>query len=171
MLQRACSFFQKTGRLRPAGVSCGFLRSRSDLLKAQRILLPPAVRAPHGGRRREADGFVAIVNYCIIALIQAEKGVADRPDLSCEEVEVLYDKYAGEAKSLMERKNHDYGEAWRSMRISSLCDMVLQKILRVKQIEDNGGRTCVSEGVEANYYDMLNYSVFALIKLAENHAW
>ena len=86
---------------------------------------------------------------------------------------VMYLGYVtdGEAKSLMERKNHDYGEAWRSMRISSLCDMVLQKILRVKQIEDNGGRTCVSEGVEANYYDMLNYSVFALIKLAENHAW
>lgn len=173
VLQRCHALFSK--KLADYGPAWRILRlpSLTDqiFIKAQRIR-----SLQQSGHRMvddegEADGFVAIVNYCIIALIQAGKGVADRPDLSCEEVEVLYDKYAGEAKSLMERKNHDYGEAWRSMRISSLCDMVLQKILRVKQIEDNGGRTCVSEGVEANYYDMLNYSVFALIKLAENHAW
>ena len=119
----------------------------------------------------EAGEFVAIVNYCIIALIQIEKGVAERPDMSHEEVETLYDKYAREAKELMMRKNHDYGEAWREMRISSLCDIILQKLLRVKQIEDNGGLTKVSEGVDANYYDMLNYSIFALIKFMENDEW
>ena len=119
----------------------------------------------------EADGFIAIVNYCIVALIQIEKGVTERPDMSHAEVDALYLKFAAEAKTLMERKNHDYGEAWRSMRISSLCDIILQKILRVKQIEDNGGLTKVSEGIDANYYDMLNYSVFALIKLMENDEW
>lgn len=91
--------------------------------------------------------------------------------MSHEEVEALYDKYAREAKELMMRKNHDYGEAWREMRISSLCDIILQKLLRVKQIEDNGGLTKVSEGVDANYYDMLNYSIFALIKFMENDEW
>lgn len=140
-------------------------------IKAQRIR-----SLQQSGRRMvddeaEADGFVAIVNYCIVALIQIEKGVSERPDLPGQEVEALYQKFAGQAKALMERKNHDYGEAWRSMRLSSLCDMILQKILRIKQIEDNGGQTAVSEGIEANYYDMLNYSVFALIKLSENNEW
>ena len=119
----------------------------------------------------EADGFVGIVNYCIIALIQIEKGVVERPDMTAEQVEELYRVFARKAKELMLRKNHDYGEAWRSMRLSSLCDIILQKILRIKQIEDNQGLTMVSEGVDANYYDMLNYSVFALIKLSENDAW
>lgn len=139
-------------------------------IKAQRIrsLQQSGSRMVDEG---EAEGFVGIVNYCIIALIQAEKGVSDRPDMPNEEVEALYGRFAREARELMERKNHDYGEAWRSMRISSLCDIILQKILRVKQIEDNHGQTSVSEGVEANYFDMLNYSVFALIKLMEDNAW
>jgi hypothetical protein len=109
--------------------------------------------------------FIGIVNYSIIALIQLEKGVAEQPDLSDEEIEELYEKYYNESKELMKSKNHDYGEAWRDMRVSSLTDLILQKLLRVKQIEDNQGKTLISEGIDANYYDMINYAIFALIKL------
>lgn len=109
--------------------------------------------------------FIGIVNYSIIALIQLEKGVAEQPDLSDEEIEELYEKYYNESKELMKSKNHDYGEAWREMRVSSLTDLILQKLLRVKQIEDNQGKTLISEGIDANYYDMINYAIFALIKL------
>ena len=115
----------------------------------------------------EVGEFIAIVNYCIIALIQIDKGVVDRPDMSQMEAESLYRNFALKAKELMCRKNHDYGEAWREMRVSSLTDIILQKLLRVKQIEDHQGKTLVSEGVDANYYDMLNYAVFALIKFME----
>ena len=100
-----------------------------------------------------------------MALIQLEKGVVEQPDLSVEEVTRLYDEKIAETKQLMENKNHDYGEAWRDMRVSSLTDLILQKLLRVKQIEDNKGKTLVSEGIDANYQDMINYSVFALILL------
>ena len=106
-----------------------------------------------------------------MALIQIEKGVVERPDINAGEALELYMKYAQKSKELMMCKNHDYGEAWRDMRISSLCDIILQKILRVKQIEDNGGVTTVSEGIDANYYDMVNYSAFALIKMMENGQW
>lgn len=109
--------------------------------------------------------YIGIINYCIIALIQLELKTDSRLELPYEEVELLYNKYAKQTKQLMEDKNHDYGEAWRDMRISSLTDLILMKIFRVKQIEDNKGQTIVSEGVDANYMDMLNYSVFALIKL------
>ena len=109
--------------------------------------------------------FIGIVNYSIIALIQLEKGIAEQPDLENEEVKVLYLKYCNESKELMKSKNHDYGEAWRDMRVSSLTDLILQKLLRVKQIEDNQGKTLISEGIDANYFDMINYSIFALIKL------
>jgi hypothetical protein len=109
--------------------------------------------------------FIGIVNYSIIALIQLEKGVTEQPDLSDEEIEELYEKYYNESKELMKSKNHDYGEAWRDMRVSSLTDLILQKLLRVKQIEDNQGKTLISEGIDANYYDMINYAIFALIKL------
>jgi hypothetical protein len=110
--------------------------------------------------------YIGIVNYCVIALIQLELGVSSDPDnLGQEVASQLYDKYIYKAKSLMEDKNHDYGEAWRDMRIESLTDIILMKLLRIKQIEDNDGRTFISEGVDANYYDMINYSVFALIKL------
>jgi hypothetical protein len=109
--------------------------------------------------------YIGIINYCIISLIQLELKDDARLELPYEEVEQLYNKYATQTKQLMEDKNHDYGEAWRDMRISSLTDLILMKIFRVKQIEDNKGQTIVSEGVDANYMDMLNYSVFALIKL------
>ncbi|MFV0530934.1 MAG: DUF1599 domain-containing protein [Flavobacteriales bacterium] len=114
------------------------------------------------------DGeFVAIINYSTIALIQLELGVADQPELGIKEAIEYYKKYVLEAKTLMQNKNHDYGEAWRDMRVSSITDMILQKILRTKQIEDNQGKTLVSEGLDANYFDMLNYAVFALILLEE----
>ena len=111
----------------------------------------------------ETGEFIGIINYSIMALIQLELGVADQPDLSVEKATELYDTKIKQTKELMEHKNHEYGEAWREMRVSSLTDLILQKLLRVKQIEDNKGKTLVSEGIDANYQDMINYSVFALI--------
>ena len=98
-----------------------------------------------------------------MALIQLDLGVVEQPDLDAAKAVELYDEKAALTKKLMEDKNHDYGEAWREMRVSSLTDLILQKLLRVKQIEDNKGKTLVSEGIDANYQDMINYSVFALI--------
>lgn len=109
--------------------------------------------------------FIAIVNYGIIGLIQLELGYADSADLSATEVMNLYDKYMTITKELMYAKNHDYDEAWRSMRISSYTDLILMKLYRTKQIEDNKGKTLVSEGIDANYMDMINYALFGLIKL------
>jgi len=111
----------------------------------------------------ETGEFIGIINYSIMALIQIDKGIAEQPDLNVEEATRLYDEKVLLTKTLMEAKNHDYGEAWRDMRISSLTDLILQKLLRVKQIEDNMGKTLVSEGIDANYQDMINYAVFALI--------
>mgnify|MGYP003640930767 CR=1 FL=1 len=116
----------------------------------------------------ETSEFIGIINYSIMALIQLEKGVAEQPDLEANEIASLYDKHIDETKTLMQNKNHDYGEAWREMRVSSLTDLILQKLLRVKQIEDNKGKTLVSEGIDANYQDMINYAVFALILMKEN---
>lgn len=109
--------------------------------------------------------YIGIINYCVIAMIQLDLGVDAALELSADEVEPLFDNKVQETKELMFAKNHDYGEAWRDMRISSLTDLILQKLYRVKQIEDNQGQTLASEGILANYQDMLNYSVFALIKL------
>ena len=133
-------------------------------IKAQRIrqLQENATRKVDEGEYSE---FIGIVNYSIMALIQLEKGVVEQPDLKTEEATELYDNHVRITKSLMENKNHDYGEAWRDMRISSLTDLILQKLLRVKQIEDNKGKTIVSEGLDANYQDMINYAIFALIHM------
>ena len=109
--------------------------------------------------------FIGIVNYCVMALIQLELKKDNRLELPADEVIKLYQEKILDAKNLMMAKNHDYGEAWRDMRVSSLTDLILLKILRVKQIEDNKGKTIISEGIDANYSDMLNYSVFALIHL------
>lgn len=111
----------------------------------------------------ETGEFIGIINYSIMALIQLDLGVVEQPDLDWENAVKLYDEKVTLTKELMEAKNHDYGEAWRDMRVSSLTDLILQKVLRVKQIEDNKGKTLVSEGIDANYQDMINYSVFALI--------
>ena len=113
----------------------------------------------------ETGEFIGIINYSLMALIQLELGVVEQPDLDVTEAVALYDAKIALTKSLMEAKNHDYGEAWREMRVSSLTDLILQKLLRVKQIEDNQGKTLVSEGIDANYQDMINYAVFALILL------
>lgn len=113
----------------------------------------------------EVSEFIGIINYSVMALIQIELGVVVQPDLEAKEAIALFDKHVGITKSLMENKNHDYGEAWRDMRVSSLTDLIIQKLLRVKQIENNQGKTEVSEGIDANYQDMINYAVFALIHL------
>ncbi len=133
-------------------------------IKAQRIrsLQQNAVRKVDEG---EVSEFIGIINYCIMALIQLDKGIVEQPDLSTEEATALYEEKVAITKKLMEDKNHDYGEAWRDMRVSSLTDLILQKLLRVKQIEDNAGKTIVSEGIDANYQDMINYAVFALIHI------
>ncbi len=109
--------------------------------------------------------FIGIVNYSVMALIQLEKGVAEEADLDEKTALELYNKYIYTARDLMLNKNHDYDEAWRNMRVSSLDDIILMKLLRIKQIEDNKGKTLVSEGPDANYYDIINYALFALIKL------
>lgn len=136
-------------------------------IKAQRIrsLQENEVQKIEEGERSE---FIGIINYSIMALVQLEKGIAEQPDLNVNEALLLFDQHTTATKALMENKNHDYGEAWRDMRISSLTDLILQKLLRVKQIEDNKGKTLVSEGIDANYQDMVNYAIFALIHLGES---
>ena len=133
-------------------------------IKAQRIreLQKNSVRKIDEG---QSDEFIGIINYSIMALIQIEKGVSEEPDIDLEESLILYNKISENTKYLMLDKNHDYGEAWREMRVSSLTDLILQKLLRIKQIEDNSGKTLVSEGIDANYSDIINYEVFALIHL------
>ena len=116
----------------------------------------------------EIEEFMGIINYSIMALIQIELGVSEYPDLSSKEALIAYNKHLEITYNLMVNKNHDYGEAWREMRVSSLTDLILQKLLRVKQIEKNNGKTIVSEGVDANYQDIINYSVFSLIHLKIN---
>ncbi len=111
--------------------------------------------------------FIGIINYCVMALIQLDLNDDKRLEIPPEEVLKLYNKYILQAKKLMLQKNHDYGEAWRDMRVSSLTDLILMKILRVKQIEDNSGKTIISEGIDANYYDMINYAIFAMIHLSK----
>ena len=136
-------------------------------IKAQRI------RGLQTNKERKVDEgqiseFIGIINYSIMSLIQIEKGIVESPDLNLDQALKLYDNQLFLTKSLMENKNHDYGEAWREMRVSSLTDLIIQKILRIKQIEDNKGKTLVSEGIDANYQDMINYSVFALIHLQKS---
>ena len=109
--------------------------------------------------------FMALVNYGIVGLIQLEKGFADTVDIEADEALALYDRHANDALELMKRKNHDYDEAWRDMRVSSYTDLILTKIERIKEIENLGGQTLVSEGIDSNLMDIINYSVFALIKL------
>ena len=156
-------------KMKDYGIAWRILRlsSLTDqiFIKAQRIR---SIEINDGQQKVGEDirnEFIGIINYSIIALIQLEKGIVDQPDMSVDEVERFYDKFALEANELMQLKNHDYGEAWREMRVSSLTDLILQKLLRVKQIEDNKGKTLISEGIDANYFDMINYAIFALIKL------
>jgi hypothetical protein len=134
-------------------------------IKAQRIRGLQTLAESKVDEGQESE-FMGIINYSVMALIQLEQGVVEQPDLSLEESLEHYDRHIAETKQLMMDKNHDYGEAWRDMRVSSLTDLILQKLLRVKQIEDNAGKTIVSEGLDANYQDMINYAVFAMIHLS-----
>lgn len=111
--------------------------------------------------------FIGIINYSAMAIVQLQLGVAEKPDLDFETASNLYKKVLDDAFDLMSKKNHDYDEAWRSMRISSMTDLILMKILRIKEIEDNNGKTLISEGLDANYFDMINYAVFCLILIKE----
>ena len=133
-------------------------------IKAQRIrgLQENKEHRIEEGQKTELIG---VINYAIMALIQLEQGVVEQPDYSITEALLHFDKQFENARELMEAKNHDYGEAWRDMRISSLTDLIIQKLFRVKQIEDNQGKTLVSEGIDANYLDIINYAVFTLIHL------
>jgi hypothetical protein len=155
-----------TNKMKDYGSAWRILRlpSLTDqiFIKAQRI------RSLQENEVRKIDEdatgeFIGIINYSVMALIQLDLGIATQPDLDIEQASQMYDQKITITKTLMEDKNHDYGEAWREMRVSSLTDLILQKILRVKQIEDNKGKTLVSEGIDANYQDMINYAVFALI--------
>lgn len=150
------------------GTAWRILRSSSltdqIFIKAQRIRTIQITGENKVGESIQ-DEFIAIVNYCIMALIQLQEANLKELDLAPDLAISLYDKYSKQAFELMMKKNHDYGEAWRDMRVSSLTDLILMKILRVKQIEDNNGSTLISEGIDANYFDMLNYSVFSLIHL------
>jgi len=161
-------FIQKT---RDYGTAWRILRSRSltDQLyiKAKRIRNIEELQHQKINDSIETE-YVGIINYAIMALIQLE-AKADQPiEMEVGEVEKLYDQQVATTRSLLDQKNHDYGEAWREMRISSYTDLILMKLLRVKQIEDNQGQTLISEGLDANYQDIINYAIFALIKIEEN---
>lgn len=136
------------------------------LIKAKRIRTLETT-----GVSRVGEGilpeFIALVNYAIVGTIQLRHGYADHKDMSVDEALALYDATADEAFALMQAKNHDYGEAWRMMRVLSYTDLILTKIERIKEIEDHNGATSVSEGIDANYMDILNYAIFAIIKLTE----
>ena len=157
-----------TKKLKDYGSSWRILRPRSVtdqiFIKANRIRSIEIKGVNKVGEDIRGE-LIAIVNYSIIGLIQLELGFADADDLNVEEALTLYNKYIEQAKSLMAAKNHDYDEAWRSMRSESYTDLILQKIYRTKQIEDHEGKTLISEGIDANYFDMINYAVFGLIKM------
>ena len=157
-------------KMKDYGSSWRILRTSSltdqIFIKAQRIRTLQTTGTNKVGESIAGE-FSAMVNYGLIALIQLELGDTEEPDMPLDLASELYNKHAVEVKELMLKKNHDYGEAWRDMRVSSLTDLILVKLLRIKQIEDNAGVTEVSEGIDANYHDIVNYSVFALIKLSE----
>ena len=162
-------FFKK---LKDYGTAWRILRISSItdqiFIKAQRIrsIDEKGIQKVNEGILNE---FIGIVNYAVIGLIQLELEEDKRTELPENECQALYEKHIQSAKSLMLDKNHDYDEAWRKMRISSFTDLILMKLLRVKQIEDNSRQTLISEGIAANYHDMINYAIFALIKLEEEN--
>lgn len=160
-----------------------FLRKNKDYGSAWRILRLPSLtdqiyikaarvrNIEEQGTSKVSDGvedeYVGMINYSLMALIQHALGGDDRQDIPVAELAPLYDTFVNETRQLFRDKNHDYGEIWRDMRISSYTDLILMKLLRIKQIEDNQGQLLVSEGVDANYMDIINYCVFALIRLDE----
>ncbi|MBO3700793.1 DUF1599 domain-containing protein [Roseivirga sp. E12] len=156
-----------------------FLKKTQDYGTAWRVLRLPSITdqifikaqrirsiQEKGSQKVDDDisgEFIGIINYCVIALIQMNLTDADPMEMDVEVLEPLYDKHVKETMELLMNKNHDYGEAWRDMRVGSITDIVLMKLLRVKQIEDNQGKTIISEGIDANYMDMINYAVFCMI--------
>ena len=168
VIETCRSLFEK--KTRDYGTAWRILRlpSITDqiFIKAQRIR-----SIQEKGSQRVADPirdeFIGIINYCIIALIQIRLVNHSKMDMPFEELKPLYEEAVTETSNLLQNKNHDYGEAWRDMRVTSITDIILMKLLRVKQIEDNQGKTLVSEGVKANYQDMINYAVFAMILMNE----
>ena len=168
VIEKCRSIFEKKGK--DYGTAWRILRisSLTDqiFIKAQRIRTIQETGVNKVGEDIEGE-FIAIVNYCAMGLIQLELGASDMQEMPLNEAVDRYVEKTTEAFNLMEKKNHDYGEAWRDMRISSLTDLIMMKILRTKQIEDNDGQTLISEGIDANYLDMLNYAVFALILIEE----
>lgn len=159
------------GKLHDYGASWRMLRptSLTDQLyiKAKRIRSLEIKKENMVGESIRSE-FMALINYGLIGLIQLEKGFADNIDTTPDEAMKMYDAHAREALQLMLKKNHDYDEAWRSMRISSYTDFILTKIQRVKEIEDLEGQTIISEGIDSNYMDIINYATFGVIKLTEN---
>lgn len=157
-------------KLKDYGPSWRIMRPRS--VTDQLYIKAKRIRTLEEGEAMVDEGilgeFMAIVNYGLVGLIQLEKGYADEADMSSEEAMKYYDEKVALARSLMAAKTHDYGDAWRGMRVNSYTDFILTKLQRVKEIEENSGRTIVSEGIDSNYMDIINYAVFGIIKLTEN---
>lgn len=167
-ISRCREIFEKKSR--DYGTSWRILRLPS--LTDQIFIKASRIRSiQESGVSKVGDGiepeFVAMVNYAVMALIQQELGLDGEQELPLDKALSLYDKHIGRTVNLMLDKNHDYGEAWRLMRVSSMVDLILMKLRRIKQIEDNDGRTLISEGVEGGYMDIINYSIFCLIRLTE----
>ena len=168
IISRCSDLFLK--KMKEYGTAWRILRTTSltdqIFIKAQRIRT-----LEQKGESKVGEGivpeYIGIINYCVMALIQLELGAAMNDDTEEDKIAGLHANYLQTAKDLMANKNHDYGEAWREMRVSSLTDLILMKLLRVKSIEDNEGKTIVSEGLDANYLDMINYSIFAMIRMGE----
>ncbi len=169
VIEKCRSIFVK--KAQDYGTSWRILRisSLTDqiFIKANRIRTIQETGENKVGESIEGE-FIAIVNYCVMGLIQLDLGHNGDGEMNVKDAIAKYDEKTNQAFELMLKKNHDYGEAWRDMRISSLTDLIMMKILRTKQIEDNKGKTLISEGIDANYLDMLNYAVFALILIDEN---
>lgn len=168
-LEKCREVFQK--KTQDYGTAWRILRTKSltdqIFIKAQRIRTLEETGENLVGEGIEGE-YIAIVNYCIMGLLQMELPPDAPVELELDYAMQLFNEKGKEARELMEKKNHDYGEAWRDMRISSLTDLILMKILRIRQIEDNKGKTIASEGIDANYLDMVNYALFALIRLSMN---
>lgn len=167
-IEKCKSLFMK--KAEDYGTAWRILRTSSltdqIFIKANRIRTLEETGESKVGEGIEPE-YIGIINYCVMALIQMDLPKDAPMELDVDDVEKWYDREVKNTHDLMEAKNHDYGEAWRDMRISSLTDLILMKLLRIKEIEDNAGKTIVSEGIDANYQDIINYAVFALIKLAE----
>lgn len=168
VIEECRSIFEK--KMRDYGSAWRILRTPSltdqIFIKANRIKTLEQTGDSKVGEGIRPE-YIGIINYCIMALVQLELGEASETEMPLDAGLEHYDRFATQARDLMMAKNHDYGEAWRDMRLSSYTDLILMKILRIKQIEDNSGKTLISEGIDANYLDMLNYAVFAMIRLNE----